>query len=555
MERAFQQENVATQKLAKKLCKAIYNDDIPYVKDAVKDHLIMHTLVPHFAFNEKVSAIHVAAAENEECLKLLLQHGASPVIKTRQFQFSPLHYASSATAAQLLFEHGAYIDQKDGTGQTPFFHCMHMRNDHSRYARARFFLQEGADINVADRDTGDTPLHCAHDRKMVNFLLGNGADASLKNNAEQTPFEENCEYIVGSESVFTECGNFFFPPQDRLDQPWMHDLFLSQCQYAISLIKVNDHAALKAYIKKYPFITLYDDVLARQMLYAAIQQPDDQCLNVLLKNQINSDVEFCESYSEGHVCTQQCKSRGNALHAAVFFGNTAAIHLLVPYQADILMRDAAGRTPMEYAIAAGKPHCVAALNEALSVYFVRSMVADTAGHEYGMYQKCKNILSQIYQINAQCPFSGSTLLHQACYFACDTKLRYVSLLLAAGADLYMRDYKGRTSLFFAVRGLSNEVCELLLSYEVLLRAGKTHQDSEFGGKKHLDWINAVDNKGRSALAYTTVKLYMFASVPLLLRYGARVTQEMLDSSSWARKAHRILQAAYVNQQVSKNEKI
>ncbi len=551
------EQQTTSKKLAEKLCYAIYSDDVPYVKTAIQNHPnIMHTPVHHFAFSEEVSAVHVAAAENEECLKLLLEHGANPTITTQMFQFSPLHYAQSVTAMQLLKHYGAPIDQKDGTGQTPFYHCVHIRNDHSRYPRAHFLLQEGADINVADREMGYTPLHCAHDRKMVNFLLAHGADANLKNNEGQTPFEENCEYIEGYEFVFTECGHFFFPGQDRLDHPWIHDLFLSQCKHAISLITANDHVALKAYLKKYPFITSYDDVHARQMLYAAVQQPDGKCLKILLKKHINVEVAFCENYNQAHVCTQQCKSRGNALHVAVFFDNAAAIHLLVRHETDILMRDADGRTPMACALAAEKPHCVAALNESLSVHFVDSMVADFTSNNYGLYQKCKNILSQIHKVNAQCPFSGRTLLHQVCYFASDTKLlRYIPLLLVAGADPYIRDHKGRTSLFSAVRGFSNKVCELLLVYEISWKAGTAHQDSEFGGGKGLEWVNAVDNKGQSALAYATIKLCNSRLASLLLRYGARVTQEILDATRWDKCVYKILQEAYAKQQVGKSEKI
>ena len=166
-------------------------------------------------------------------------------------------------------------------------------------------------------------------------------------------------------------------------------------------------------------------------------------------------------------------------------------------------------------------------NEALISYFIETMKADGYYLDHGYYQKCKYILSHIQDINAQ--YKGrSTILHKACHCAgYKNKTRYIALLLAAGADYSIRDKKGRTCLFDVLRYEDEHVCEWLL---------KTVFERDNNQHKSLEWLCATDNNGKSALYCAAVESCVGKLIPLLLQYGACITQNVIDDcEDWCRE--------------------
>lgn len=72
---------------------------------------------------------------------------------------------------KLLLAHGADVNTKDNTGQTPLFDAA-VRNSTDV---AELLLANRADVNATDKD-GQTPLHeaVAHSSSMVDFLRQHG---------------------------------------------------------------------------------------------------------------------------------------------------------------------------------------------------------------------------------------------------------------------------------------------------------------------------------------------------------------------------------------------
>lgn len=62
---------------------------------------------------------------------------------------------------------------------------------------ARYFIENGADINIQEEWNGYTPLHLAvldHNLDMVNLLIENGASVNVVNNSNETPLYKAIEF-------------------------------------------------------------------------------------------------------------------------------------------------------------------------------------------------------------------------------------------------------------------------------------------------------------------------------------------------------------------------
>ncbi|XP_044291041.1 B-cell lymphoma 3 protein isoform X2 [Varanus komodoensis] len=154
--------------------------------------LLSHGASPMVLDRNGQTSLHLACEHASlRCLKDLLQGNAALVdLEARNFEgFTPLHVAvgnSSCEAVLTLLEHGADIDAVDiKSGRSPLLHAVENNN----LGMVELLLQHGANVN-AQSYGGNTALHAASGRGLLDtlrLLVRNGADGSLKNYHNDTP--------------------------------------------------------------------------------------------------------------------------------------------------------------------------------------------------------------------------------------------------------------------------------------------------------------------------------------------------------------------------------
>ncbi|XP_032921194.1 ankyrin repeat and SOCS box protein 10 [Catharus ustulatus] len=130
------------------------------------------------------------SSDSIECVRQLLQHGASVNSQTEEENDTALHVASRhglAEHVQLLLHHGAELEVKNKEGQTPLNAACaqrHQPQDMDRYYRVcQLLVERGASVNAADRDR-QHPLHLACKNanvQIAELLLARGANVNVMN--------------------------------------------------------------------------------------------------------------------------------------------------------------------------------------------------------------------------------------------------------------------------------------------------------------------------------------------------------------------------------------
>ena len=182
---------------------------------------------------------------NPEVIEALLAAGADPTVRTADGT-TVLHRAASnrnAAAIEVLLAHGVALEARDDDGRTPLFYAGRNSNQEVieallaagadpdvrdgngssplHWAVASVFanpdviaalLGAGIDPDVQDED-GDTPLHAAagasrsgelHAGEAIDVLLDAGADATIRNAADRTPWDvaQENEALRGSDAYW-----------------------------------------------------------------------------------------------------------------------------------------------------------------------------------------------------------------------------------------------------------------------------------------------------------------------------------------------------------------
>lgn len=135
-------------------------------------------------------------AAHEQCVSLLLDHGANPNLPLCNGQSTPLHEICSLNGLiKPIIQAGFDLEQRDADGRTPLHRaCIRIRSSsdlsiNKEYASLQL-VDSGVNVHAAD-DTGSTALHYAAQHGMgstVKVLLHALASPAVKNHAGFTPF-------------------------------------------------------------------------------------------------------------------------------------------------------------------------------------------------------------------------------------------------------------------------------------------------------------------------------------------------------------------------------
>ena len=90
-----------------------------------------------------------------------------------------------------LIKAGTQINAFDARGMSALKYAVqgHQRTDELMYRTVNLLLDAGADVNLADKDSGQTPLMEAaffHEWKLCSLLVHRGADVNKRDNSGQT---------------------------------------------------------------------------------------------------------------------------------------------------------------------------------------------------------------------------------------------------------------------------------------------------------------------------------------------------------------------------------
>ena len=145
---------------------------------------------------QRETALHAAAtSEALATISLLLKHSADPNAKTADGGVRPLHLASkshSIPCMKALIAAGGDINAVDADGRPPLHYAVNSRHKEG-CATIRFLSESGADLNIRD-SSGNTALHLAASEppgsmrhlNRVRTLILEGADLCLRNDAGQS---------------------------------------------------------------------------------------------------------------------------------------------------------------------------------------------------------------------------------------------------------------------------------------------------------------------------------------------------------------------------------
>lgn len=164
--------------------------------------------------------LHCAAFwDKREVIKLLITRDAA--VNASGPEGTPLHLSSmlgNYGATELLISHGARVNEKDSSGQTPLHQAIKMGSSIYYDPRAgkyqsidphleaqktgeflkviKLLITAGSKLNIQDDASGFTPLHCAAingKKEVVELLISRGADLNLKDRNGRTPLKAAAE--------------------------------------------------------------------------------------------------------------------------------------------------------------------------------------------------------------------------------------------------------------------------------------------------------------------------------------------------------------------------
>ncbi len=131
-----------------------------------------------------------------DILRLLLFAGAEPNIAEGKLKTTPLNILlkndkldNILDCVGILLEYGAKTNIYDKDGKTPLLYAMSSSRS-NKYEIAKKLLDAGANPNLVDKNTGQSPMHMAielRDKKLMELFFKYGANIDLKDKSGISP--------------------------------------------------------------------------------------------------------------------------------------------------------------------------------------------------------------------------------------------------------------------------------------------------------------------------------------------------------------------------------
>ncbi|XP_063442777.1 ankyrin repeat domain-containing protein 27-like [Mytilus trossulus] len=435
------------------------------------------------------TALHIAALHGQaHLIDVLIQHGAI-VNASDYLGLTPLHLACQKgfqNIILLLLHFKADVMLTDGVGNTPLHLCVD--NGHEDCVKGLVFSDVSRiklDIN-AQNERGDTPLHLAAKwgyGTIVNSLLENGADVTIKNRKKQTALSlaQNKNVV----QIFTD-----FATNPKIDMSRSY----SQSDLDYSYVKVvkHDHETKRrtesVSLPNTPMVESLDLMEEKQiaLLYKAIEDKDIPLVQFHLGwTSLDSEetepispnsLEMCHPLCQCKKCTQVQKISGigknglhvrikdkkgyTPLHRAVLANSLQLVHLFVTKGAKINDVTSKYITPLHLACYLGFTDIANYLVGNGAYVNVKDSMLDTPLH-LCCYKGFVDIIDMLIQNHVMVNPSnkqGDLPLHIAVK---TQNIDTVRKLLKAGAYVSIRNKDGGIPVFYAK---NPDIVELLKIY-------------------------------------------------------------------------------------------
>ncbi len=378
-----------------------------------------------------------------EAVKFLLEQGANPCARDNKGN-TPLHYCTySAESARLLIEAGADVNARNATGNTPLMeqHGVRIDGESVAYGESlvRLLLQYGANPD-ARNNAGMTALDLTMslasswygENPVLPLLQRAGRSASLHAQlvgAAAAGRVELCKSLLrqGADpnALGMDAPNALASALGHVIEPGEHALeltelllaaganpnlaatgIMSRCRFPANREKIlelllqhgydlsqvdpfvmrnalmqeqdsNGDSAFLSMLLKNGADRLDESALARE-LRKAVESGDSPGIyrvhNVYFDINTRLPGEIPAPFADGWNCG------GHALLLAAAWGRTEAVRVLLAMESDVDLADAAGRTALEYAAAAGHAEIVSALLRAGAAHTAE---AEQYARQYG----------------------------------------------------------------------------------------------------------------------------------------------------------------------------
>lgn len=361
-------------------------------------------------------ALHSAAFMGKhEVIEVLLANGADVNAKNPTNGYTPLHQAVSA-----IFD---YPGPKDGS--IPSMDPVIAENKNKF---AKILVARGADVH-AKSQSGETPLHLAGSRALVELLLAHGAKIEAQNKGGGTPL-----YGIGSKEVAEAliAGGANVNSKNGSGDTPLH-FAVSTNNLEIAKLLIIHGANVDT-----PFPE-GDTPINR-----AMSGNKTQLASLLLARGAKLDVNPPSQLSE--------------LHWAAGEGNRELVTKLLQHGARVNAKDQAGETPLRFAVRRGHYD----IAKELIANGADVNATSSSGYPLTHAIRDRDMLQLLLKSGTNTAVkdrNGTTLLGSLT----DSKT-LTALVLSLGADVDVKNDLGNTALHIAVAKGQHDVVKILLAY-------------------------------------------------------------------------------------------
>ena len=494
-----------------------------------------------------------------ESLKMLLQNGADPNILNAK-DYTGLHAAvyecCTNEALQEIIAHGVYLDVQNINGETALWLACSYQQQNS----VNILLEAGSNPNIASTDKC-TSLHAAVNggcsKSIISAILNHGADVNVTNRKNVTALMLACEKLnKDAINVFLNVGA---DPNvtDTDDNTWLH--------YAARNYRCSE--ILQAIVSHGVDVNATNNKNATALLIAC-EKGNKNTINVLLNAGADPNITDDYGYTWLHYAAQNVRctevlqtviSHGvdvnatnkynkTALIKACESGNTYAIDVLFNAGADPNISDEHGDTWLHYA---ARSYQSTEVLQAVISHGV-GVNATNKNNETALIIACergnKDDINVLLNAGADpniAAADGGTCLHyvdQKFWYTC---VEVLQAIISHGVDVNAPNKNNVTALMKAWENGNKE------AINVLLNAGADPNITDFRGNTWLHYaaqniccteflqtvishgvdVNATNRRSETALMRACVNKNKVA-INILLNAGADPKITNADGDTW-----------------------